>query len=76
MPHEEFGQMAKLDDRKARGERSLSALFPDDTNAYISLSDETEKGGKPPNSLTSAAWIILTSFPPSPIQHARFSVCF
>ena len=28
------------------------------------------------NSPTSAAWIILTSFPPSPIQHTRFLVCF
>lgn len=25
---------------------------------------------------TSAAWIMLTSFPPSPMQHTRFLVCF
>ena len=68
--------MAELDDRKVRGKRSLFALSPDDTNAYVKLSGGIEEGGKTLNSPTSAAWIMLTSFPPSPIQHTRFLVCF
>ena len=44
VPHEEFAQMAELDDGKVRGERSLFALPPDDTNAYASLSGELKKG--------------------------------
>jgi len=59
--------MAELDDGKVRGERSLFTLFPDDTNAYVELSGGIENGEKTSNSPTSAAWIMLTSFPPSPI---------
>ena len=32
MPHEEFGQMAELDDGKICSERGLLSLFPDDTD--------------------------------------------
>jgi len=40
VPHEQFGQMAELDDGEVRGERSLFALFSDDTDTYDSLSAE------------------------------------
>ena len=36
---------------------------------------ESGEEGKTPSLPTSAAWIMLTSFPPSPIQHTRFLVC-
>jgi len=40
VPHEQFGQMTELDDGEVRGERSLFALFPDDTDTYDPSSAE------------------------------------
>lgn len=77
VPDEQFCQVAELIDREVCCERSLSTFFPDNTNTCVprlSAANRTVAADLP-NLPTSAAWIIETSFPPSPIQQTRFFVC-
>ena len=78
VPDEQFGQVAELVNREVGRERRLASFLADDSDACSPPASATHilspttraRGGVP----TSAAWIIETSFPPSPMQQTRFLV--
>ena len=74
VPKQKLGEEAELRHGEVGGERCLLALLPDDTDTCGTKSacmrTKSQNGYEP----TSAAWIMLTSFPPSPIQQTRFLV--
>jgi hypothetical protein len=77
VPEKQLGQVAELHHGKVGREGRLLALFADDADTcsgereYCFAHGVSMKMGHVP---TSAAWIMLTSFPPSPIQQTRFLV--
>jgi hypothetical protein len=79
VPEKQLGQEAELHHGKVGSEGHLLALFINDADT---CSGEREHclahrvSIKMGHVLTSGAWIMLMSFPPSPIQQTRFLVKF
>ena len=74
VPNEQLRKVAELGDREIGSERRLPSLLSDDAYTCSVHQQSTNAGGRE-DAPTSAAWIMETSFPPSPIQQTRFFVC-
>lgn len=74
MPHEELREVAELGDREVGGEGCLLSFFSNDADTCTRQGLKLPFGISTEDSPTSAACIMLTSLPPSPIQQTRFLV--
>ena len=83
---EQAGQVAELRDGKVGGQRRLPALLANDADAWAynqsrasgTVNEMMRRTGREDVRTlpTSAAWIMLTSLPPSPIaQTLRWVAC-